>query len=195
VTGGRLSPGTTPGRPPALRITKISGTSALTTPLPSGRRRSDPLPRRLSRNVADTIGPAVPNPPERLGAQGRRVNHCRERTQNIWFCVRGTERSTTFPVAASTGGIGVVVSAGCRVCRYRRSSAMRAGACARLPALKAPAGARADPHAQAAAGLTGLSRSRIGAVRFRSTSTPVVQLTIAHIRALPLPWAGRPLVA
>jgi hypothetical protein len=35
----------------------------------------------------------------RLGALGQRVNHCRERVQIIWFCVRSAERPMMF-----TGG-------------------------------------------------------------------------------------------
>jgi hypothetical protein len=50
----------------------------------------------------------------RLGAQGRRVNDCRERTQIIRFCVRGAARPMTFTAAAGStadvlvGGVDAV---------------------------------------------------------------------------------------
>ena len=55
--------GTTPGRPPALRIKEISGTAGMNDAVTERPPALGPLPRRLSRNVADTIGSAVPNPP------------------------------------------------------------------------------------------------------------------------------------
>jgi len=42
----------------------------------------------------------------RLGALDRRVNHCRERAQIIWFCVRRAGRLMTFTAARSAGGLG-----------------------------------------------------------------------------------------
>ena len=55
--------GTTPGRPPALRITKISGTVGINDAVTERPPAPGPLPRWLSRNVADNSGWVVPNPP------------------------------------------------------------------------------------------------------------------------------------
>jgi hypothetical protein len=44
-------------------------------------------------------------PDRRLGALGRRVDHCRERAQIIWFCVRRAGRLMTFTAARSAGGL------------------------------------------------------------------------------------------
>ena len=61
-----------PGRPPVLRITKISGTVGVQDAVTERPPAPGPLPQRLSRNVTYTTGSAVPNP-RQFGAADRPV--------------------------------------------------------------------------------------------------------------------------
>jgi len=85
-------------RPRGSGVTEIRSKARLTDLTASGACRD--------RGQPAVIGRAC-----RLGPQGQRVNHCRERTQITWFCAGGAERRMAFTaMAGSTDGVGA-----CRV--------------------------------------------------------------------------------
>jgi hypothetical protein len=72
----------------------------------AGRRRPEP-PTPVKEPITQRHRKeSLHVPDRRLGALGRRVDHCRERAQIIWFCVRRAGRLMTFTAARSAGGLG-----------------------------------------------------------------------------------------